>query len=102
MQEIITRHREQIAELCRRHHVRRLAVFGSAARDDFDPTRSDVDFLVEFDVPEGVRYATNFFSLQRELSQLFVRNVDLIIASTVRNAIIRRTILQDQELLYAA
>ncbi len=50
MLPLIAECRSEIAALCRRFGVRRLAVFGSAARGaDFDPQRSDVDFLVEFD-----------------------------------------------------
>ena len=41
--------RDELRAVCRRFHVRRLDLFGSAARGDFDPQRSDVDFLVEFD-----------------------------------------------------
>jgi hypothetical protein len=66
--------REELAEFCRRNHIRRLALFGSVLRGDFRPD-SDVDVLVEFDqqhVP-GLR----FFGLQRELSELLGRNVDL-------------------------
>ena len=48
MQDFIHAKREEIADLCRKHHVRRLSVFGSAARDDFDPDSSDVDVLVTF------------------------------------------------------
>ncbi len=73
MQPIITENREKIAELCQTHHVRRLSVFGSAVRDDFDPERSDVDLLVEFASDGHFRYAPNFFSLQRCLSSLLVR-----------------------------
>jgi len=48
LKEIET-HREQIAELCRRYGVKRLELFGSATRgSDFDPERSDIDFLIEF------------------------------------------------------
>jgi len=45
MQPFIAEKREEIAALCRQHHVRRLSVFGSAARDDFDPATSDIDVL---------------------------------------------------------
>ena len=45
----ISSHREELRELCRRFHVRRLDLFGSAAGDDFDAERSDLDFLVEFE-----------------------------------------------------
>jgi uncharacterized protein len=53
----ISSHREELRELCRLFHVRRLDLFGSAAADDFDGERSDLDFLVEFDprAPEGWR-----------------------------------------------
>ena len=54
MLSLIAEHRAEIAALCRRFGVRRLAVFGSAARGaDFDPARSDVDFLVEFAAHDG-------------------------------------------------
>ena len=43
----ILSHREELRELCRRYHVRRLDLFGSAARGDFVPARSDLDFLVD-------------------------------------------------------
>jgi predicted nucleotidyltransferase len=54
MHGLIERQRAAIGELCRRHRVRRLDLFGSGARaTDFDPARSDVDFLVEFDTTES-------------------------------------------------
>ncbi|HOC41393.1 MAG TPA: nucleotidyltransferase family protein [Thermoanaerobaculales bacterium] len=65
---------ERLARLCRRHGVRRLAVFGSVARGDSDP-ESDLDLLVEF-LP-GQRVGLRFITLQDELSHLFDREVDL-------------------------
>ena len=94
--------REQLAELCRRYHVRRLALFGSAAREDFDPERSDLDFLVEFQpLPFGT-YADTYFGLLEALRQLFERQVDLVEAGSVRNPYIRREIEAEQETLYAS
>jgi len=61
---------EKIAEFCRRHHIRKLSLFGSVVRDDFGP-ESDVDVLVEFE--PGLA----FFAMQRELSELLDRAVDL-------------------------
>ena len=50
----IAAHRKELTALCRRYGVRRLEVFGSAARAaDFDPKTSDADFLVEFDHDSG-------------------------------------------------
>jgi predicted nucleotidyltransferase len=66
--------REQIAEFCRRHHIRRLAFFGSVLRDDFTPG-SDVDVLVEFE--PGKTPGFGFFAMQEELSTILGRRVDL-------------------------
>ena len=63
-----------LAELCRRYHIRRLAFFGSMLRDDFGP-ESDIDVLVEFE--SGQVPGFGFARLQRELSALFGRPVDL-------------------------
>jgi len=64
----------QIAAFCRRHHIRRLSLFGSVLRDDFGPD-SDVDVLVEFE--PGHTPGFGFVALERELSQLLGRRVDL-------------------------
>jgi len=64
----------KVADFCRRCHIRRLAVFGSALRDDFAPD-SDVDVLVEFE--EGHVPGFAFFDMQDELSVLMGRKVDL-------------------------
>ena len=65
---------DQIAVFCRRHHIRRLALFGSALRDDFRP-HSDLDVLVEFE-PDHIP-GLAFFAIQEELSRLLGRPVDL-------------------------
>jgi predicted nucleotidyltransferase len=66
--------RDTLAKFSRRNHIRRLAVFGSALRDDFRPD-SDLDILVEFE--PGARVGLRFFALERELTELFGRPVDL-------------------------
>jgi predicted nucleotidyltransferase len=65
---------DQIADFCRRHHITRLALFGSVLRDDFGP-ESDVDVLVEFD-PDHIP-GLAFFGMERELSEILGRRVDL-------------------------
>jgi predicted nucleotidyltransferase len=102
MQEFITTSREQIAELCRLHHVRRLAVFGSAVRDDFDPARSDVDLVVEFEPIDLERYFDNKCDLRDSLSTIFSRNVDLLTWKSIRNPYFLREVEATYELLYAA
>ena len=66
--------REPIAEFCRRHGIKRLSLFGSILRDDFGPD-SDIDVLVEFQ--PGTRVGLRFFAIERELSELLGRKVDL-------------------------
>jgi predicted nucleotidyltransferase len=75
----ISSHREELRELCHRFHVRRLDLFGSAARGDFVPARSDLDFLVKFDsrAPEALLLRT-FFRFKESLEALFCRSVDLV------------------------
>jgi predicted nucleotidyltransferase len=65
---------EQIAEFCRRHHIRRLSLFGSVLRGDFRP-ESDVDVLVEFE--PGHVPGFEFIAIQDELTDLLGRRVDL-------------------------
>lgn len=66
--------KERIEEFCRRHNIRRLALFGSVLRDDFGP-QSDIDVLVEFE--PGRVVGLGFFTLEQELSEMFSRRVDL-------------------------
>ncbi len=66
--------KQEISEFCKRHHVRKLAVFGSALGNDFGPD-SDVDMLVEFE--EGHVPGFAFFGMEEELSSLIGRKVDL-------------------------
>jgi len=101
LEEIIAK-RDEIAALCRKHYVLKLAVFGSALREDFDPARSDIDFRVEFgDVPPG-RCADNYFDLIAALETLFARRVDLLSSPTIRNKYLRAEIESTQKTLYAA
>ena len=90
--------REAIAEFCRRHHIRRLALFGSALRDDFRPD-SDVDVLVEFDA--GHVPGLEFFSMQEELSAMLDRNVDLNTPKFLSRHF-RDEVLAEAEVLYDA
>ncbi len=93
---------EKIADLCRQYGVRRLAVFGSILRADFDYGRSDADFLVEFESLPVARRMQNYIALRDALAQLLSRPVDLIEEGAIRNPYILRRMQQDQRLLYAA
>jgi predicted nucleotidyltransferase len=66
---------DRIADFCHRHHIRRLAFFGSVLRDDFGP-ESDVDVLVEF-APGQVVGLLRMAAMELELSEIIGRKVDL-------------------------
>ncbi len=66
--------RQMLAAFCRKHHIRKLAFFGSVLRDDFQPG-SDLDILVEFD-PQHIP-GLAFFGMELELSRMLGRQVDL-------------------------
>jgi len=102
MQDFILAKREEIAELCRKHHVRRLSVFGSAARDDFDPQSSDVDLRVEFDDDAIEQYADNFFDLQDALVETLGRKVDILSSKVIRNPYFKKEVEETEVTFYAA
>ena len=90
--------REEIADFCRRNHIRRLALFGSVLRDDFGPD-SDVDILVEFEAGHVPGLA--FIRIEQELSILLGGcRVDLVTPKFL-NESIRDRVLRDAEVQYA-
>ena len=99
---LIDKHRVEIEELCRTHRVRRLDVFGSAVREDFDPDRSDVDFLVEFDPDPRLNTFHAYMDLREDLSRLLGRPVDLVMPSAIRNRYFRSEVEATRRPVYAA
>jgi len=102
MQPIIETHITELRQLCRQHHVRRLEVFGSAARGDFDPRRSDVDFLVEFEADATTGALDTYFGLKEALETLLGRPVDLVMPDAIENPYLKRSIEESRETVYAA
>lgn len=98
----IARHKSAIDELCRRHHVRCLELFGSAATGGFRPGESDFDFLVEFEELPSRRYADAYFGLLEALTALLGRPVDLVVPSAIRNPYFRAAVDETRIPLYAA
>ncbi len=98
----IASHCGELRDLCRRFQVRRLDVFGSAARGDFDPARSDLDFLVEFEPLQACAYVDAFFGLKEGLEALFAKPVDLVTVTSIRNPYFRQGVERTKASLYAA
>ena len=102
MHPAIAQHRPGIAAICQRYGIRRLEVFGSAARaSDFDPAHSDADFLVEF--ASGVQPGLNaIFGAKADLEALLGRGVDLVEPGAVRNPYVLANINRHHEIIFSA
>lgn len=94
-------HRAELEVVCRRHHVRKLELFGSAARGQA-VTGSDYDFLVEFaPLPPG-GYADAYFGLLEDLQELLASPVELVVERAIRNPYFRQAVQAQREPVYAA
>ena len=88
---------DEVARVCERNSVRRMLLFGSVVRQDFRSS-SDVDILVEFDC--GATPGLGFFRLQRELTGLLGRNVDLNTLAMLHESF-RAQVAQSAVVIYA-
>lgn len=100
MHPLVAAHHAEIVELCRRHNVARLDVFGSAATGAFDADRSDLDFLVELDDLPPVAYKRAYFGLLWGLETLFGRNIDLVTVPSLENPFFLENVYATRELVY--
>jgi predicted nucleotidyltransferase len=91
----------ELLSLCRRHYVKRLDVFGSAATGEMKEF-SDIDLLVEFDERVNPRRFDNYFEFLRSLEKLFGRRVDLVEAGASRNPYFIRQVDATKVPIYAA
>ena len=101
MTNIIDQHLNDVADLCRHAGARRLDAFGSVVRNDFDPMKSDLDFLVEFDDVPPADYANAYFSLKDGLELLFGRPVDLVTSSALANPYFFARVIAERRNVYA-
>ena len=92
---------QRIAELCRKHKVKTLAVFGSILTDKFND-QSDVDLLVNFDTTEHEKwdYVTNYFDFQEALEKIFDRKVDLVVEKGLKNKYFIANVNRTKQMIY--
>ena len=102
MHPLIDSHLEQIAALCQQYGVRRLEVFGSVLRDDFDEGTSDVDVVVEFALRGAGSGFRQYFELKSKLERLLGRPVDLVELSAMESTRLKRIIERSMVPVYAA
>ena len=100
--EDIDSRRADIARVCGQFTVRRLELFGSAAKGAFDPSRSDFDFLVDFGATPWLTPFEQYFGLKESLEALFGRAVDLVMAGVPQNPYFLKSLNESRRLLYVA
>ena len=100
---IVTDHLDEVRALCEKYGVKRLTIFGSAVKGTFNPERSDLDFVVEFEWhPDPSERGRRWLELWDELKDLFGRNIDLLVASTIKSPSFAQRIVLTELELYAA
>jgi predicted nucleotidyltransferase len=96
---LVEEKRKEIAELCKRFHIQRLDVFGSAATGAFDPDSSDIDFLVDLGGYEpGV--SGRFLDFADALEELLGHKVELVTEDSIRNPYFRRSVERSRQRVY--
>lgn len=102
MTDLLKNNLDGLAAICRRHRVKRLAVFGSASHGSFVPGTSDVDLLVDFLPMPPAQRAECYFGLIENLERLLEAEIDLVEAEAITNPFFLQSVQETQELLYAA
>ena len=90
---------EKIKNLCVKHKVNKLFVFGSILKDTFT-NESDIDLVVDFEKLDLSDYADNYFDLKDQLESIFNRPVDLLEEKGIRNPFLRKQIDNEKRLIY--
>jgi len=93
---------DAVRQSCKNHNVVRLDIFGSALREDFEPDRSDIDFLVDFGAMSPFDKPDAYFGLLNELRNILGTEVDLVMVGALKNRYIRDDINRTKQQLYAA
>jgi predicted nucleotidyltransferase len=102
MIELIQKHRAEIESICRTYRVRRMELFGSAARGDFDPLNSDIDLFIEFEDLGWQGSFKRYIGLKLALEDLLGLTVDLVESGAVTNPYFSELADKDRRPLYAA
>ncbi len=92
---------QRIIDLCRKHKVKILAVFGSILTDRFND-QSNVDLLVNFDTTDHEKwdYVTNYFDFKEALEKVFGRKVDLVVENGLKNKYFIANVNRTKQMIY--
>jgi uncharacterized protein len=90
---------DQIRNLCVKHKVARLFVFGSVLSGNFKKN-SDIDFIVDFEEVDLYDYADNYFDFKFALEKIFNRSIDLLEDKAINNPYLRQSVDDSKQLVY--
>jgi predicted nucleotidyltransferase len=90
---------EQIKAICKKYKVKNFFVFGSVLTDSFSPN-SDIDFIVDFEEKDPIKYTDLYFKLKDKLEKILNRQIDLIEERAIKNSFFRNEINQSKVLIY--
>jgi len=93
-------HKLSIDNLCRKHNVNNMYLFGSFSRGT-QKRNSDIDFLVNFGEVDLYEYFDNYIDLKMSLEALFKRKVDLLEEKSIKNPVLKETINESKQLIYS-
>jgi uncharacterized protein len=96
---LIDANKDRLFEICEKHNVKELYLFGSALTEGFKES-SDLDLLIQFYEVDLMDYFDNYMDLKEELEQLFDRPVDLVENQAIRNPVFRQVVDRDKQLIY--
>ena len=96
---IIESNINKIKDLCAKHNVSKLFVFGSVLTNRFSKN-SDIDFVVAFNEINLYDYADNYFDLKNSLEKLFQRPIDLLEDKAIKNPFLRESIDSSKQIVY--
>lgn len=97
--KLIERNIQKIIDLCKRHKVHKLFVFGSILTNRFNDN-SDIDLIVDFDKNEVNDYFDNYFDFKYSLEDILGRKVDLLEEQTIKNPYFKQNVDATKTLIY--
>lgn len=97
--KISERNIERIKQLCKEYRVKNFSVFGSVLSDNFT-SDSDIDFVVDFEENDPIKYTDLYFQLKEDLEQILKRQVDLIEERGIKNSFFRKELNESKVVLY--
>jgi len=87
-------------DLCKQHKVNKIYAFGSSITNHFDPSKSDIDIVVELNIKDPIEYGGTLLSLWDKLEVLFNRKVDLLTDDSINNPYLKKSIESTKKLIY--